>query len=347
LKMPVEDAELAYGIPERQVTQLELKNPGPACTIDEAGDREQEIYRAALNYVKELLGNDVGGAFEAMSKEGRKALTRDQLATAARVLQEFKPQHINVQHWYVIELGSKTGASPIEDEPLERVVCGNNPEKPDGWVSVAVTNDPEQAYVVFSADSTNHELALTAWLVRQGNQWMVYGFSFSLATLGSKGPIELWEQARAERRRGHQLNGVLLFGAAEDLVDRGSYFTLGIQSKILQDAPTFVKPPELQGMPPYLWRTSQRTWKVLNVSLTASAGKIFVMISHEVEPWQSDDQVDSWNKALLFYFKSRFPEYSEVFAGLVANAYEQGTKRQYRTVDDNLRSPDDHLVAGR
>jgi hypothetical protein len=195
LKMPVEDAELAYGIPERQVTQLERKNPGPACTIDEAGDREQEIYRAALNYVKELLGNDVGGAFEAMSKEGRKALTRDQLATAARVLQEFKPQHINVQHWYVIELGSKTGASPIENEPLERVVCGNSPEKPDGWVSVAVTNDPEQAHVVFSADSTNHELALTAWLVRQGNQWMVYGFSFSLATLGSKGPIELWEQA--------------------------------------------------------------------------------------------------------------------------------------------------------
>ena len=86
---------------------------------------------------------------------------------------------------------------------------------------------------------------------------------------------------------------------------------------------------------------------MLNVSLTASAGKIFVMISHEVEPWQSDDQVDSWNKALLFYFKSRFPEYSEVFAGLVANAYEQGTKRQYRTVDDNLRSPHDHLVAGR
>ena len=51
----------------------------------------------------------------------------------------------------------------------------------------------------------------------------------------------------AERRRGHQLNGVLLFGAAEDLVDRGSYFTLGIQSKILQDAPTFVKPPEATG----------------------------------------------------------------------------------------------------
>src|SRR6266478_5379678 len=131
--MPVEDAELAYGIPERQVTRLERKSPGPACTMDEAGDREQEIDGAALNYVKELLGNDPGAAFEAMSKEGRKALTRDQLATAARVLQEFKPQHINVQHWYVIELGSKTGtfqssgASPIEAEPLERVVCGNSP----------------------------------------------------------------------------------------------------------------------------------------------------------------------------------------------------------------------------
>src|SRR6266852_4455469 len=37
----------------------------------------------------------------------------------------------------------------------------------------------------------------------------------------------------------------------------------------------------------------------------------------------------------LTYFKTRFPEYSEVFAGLVATAYERGTKRSNSTVDDD------------
>jgi hypothetical protein len=82
-----------------------------------------------------------------------------------------------------------------------------------------------------------------------------------------------------------------------------------------------------------LWKSANNTWKVLSVSPTAVAGKIYVIIVHEVHPWQTDAQVDGWNKELLTWFKRRFPEYSGVFAGLVARARESGTNRGYGTVE--------------
>ena len=73
--------------------------------------------------------------------------------------------------------------------------------------------------------------------------------------------------------------------------------------------------------------------KVMNVGPVAIGGKIYVAITHEVSPWQSDQQVDGWNKNLINYFKHRFPEYSGVFAGLVVRAKERGTNRGFGTVD--------------
>jgi hypothetical protein len=72
----------------------------------------------------------------------------------------------------------------------------------------------------------------------------------------------------------------------------------------------------------------------MNVGPIAIAGKMYILIVHQVSPWQSDAQVDGWNKELLSYFKRRFPEYSDVFSGLVARAIEQGTSRGFGTVEE-------------
>jgi hypothetical protein len=61
--------------------------------------------------------------------------------------------------------------------------------------------------------------------------------------------------------------------------------------------------------------------------------KIYVMISHQVASWQTESQLDGWNRELLAYFKSRFLECPGAFAGLVARAAEQGGTRGYGTVD--------------
>ena len=120
---------------------------------------------------------------------------------------------------------------------------------------------------------------------------------------------------------------------------------MGIKAKILHVAPIFLKPHYVAGLPPYMWRSNQTTWKVVSVGVSSEGKKLYIVISHEVGPWQFDEQVGGWNKALLAYFKVRYPEYAGVFAGVVATAYEKGTKRSYRTVDDGLQPSAPSLVA--
>lgn len=72
---------------------------------------------------------------------------------------------------------------------------------------------------------------------------------------------------------------------------------------------------------------------MLNVGPIAVGGKIYVMILQEIQRWQTDSQIDGWNRELLADFKKRFPEYSVVFAGLVVRARESGTSRGYGTIE--------------
>jgi hypothetical protein len=144
--------------------------------------------------------------------------------------------------------------------------------------------------------------------------------------------MQLWEAARRQNQRGHKLNAALLYAAAGQTADRGPNFQMGITKSIAEDMSRLDGPTEVQGQPPFLWKVGTRTWRVLNVSSIAVGGKIYVVISHEVASWQAESQVDGRNRELLAYFKSRFPECPEAFAGLVARATEQGGNRGYGTV---------------
>lgn len=77
---------------------------------------------------------------------------------------------------------------------------------------------------------------------------------------------------------------------------------------------------------------------MINLAPTAIGGKLYIVITHEVSPWQSNEQVDGRNKQLLTYFKRRFPEYTDTFAGLVARATERAGNRGYGTVDETSSS---------
>jgi hypothetical protein len=109
---------------------------------------------------------------------------------------------------------------------------------------------------------------------------------------------------------------------------------LGIAETINEDMTHLVAPREIQGPPPFSWREGEKSWKILSVGPIAVGGKIYVTISHEVSQIQTESEVDGWNKDLLSYFKNRFPEYSDVFSGVVVRAHERGSSRGYGTVEE-------------
>jgi len=299
-----------------------------SCAEDEHIETEKKktIDAVAMNFIQAILGSSTSAAFDFMLKAGQAETTRQQMdGTAAAIIRQFQPKNVALQHTYLIGLKGKSPG---------RVVCATDLSKPDSWESLAVDNIPEQAHVLLSADTINNKLAFAVWLVPEQGEWKVQSFRLNVSTLADKDSLQLWELARAQQARQHSFNAALLYAAAAQTADRGPNFQLGIAQSISEEMSKLTVPAEIKGQPPFFWKSSEARYKVASVGPIAVAGKIYVSIVHEVSPWQSNEQVDGWNRELLTYFKHRFPEYSDVFAGLVARATERGTSRGYGTVEE-------------
>jgi hypothetical protein len=320
------------GVLALSITQASCQAPFvSSCAEDAHLDTiaRNAIDSAAMNFVQTMLGPNPAAAFDLFSKDGQVGTNRQQLeGVAATILRPYDPKNVTVEHTYVITL---KGNSP------GRVVCSSDLSQPNGWESLAVKSVSQQAHVSLSADTRNNKLAFVAWLVSEQNAWRVQSFWVNVSALADKGSIQLWELARAQQTRGHTFNAALLYAAARQTANRGPNFQLGIAQSIADDMSKLTVPTEIQGQPPFVWGSGENTYKVTNVGPIAVGGKIYVTIAHEVPPSRSDKQMDAVNRELIGHFKHRFPEYSDVFAGIVARAIERGSTRGYGTVDE---SPD-------
>ena len=302
-----------------------------------AAPKRQSIDGAAGKFIQTLFGSSPAAAFDAMSTEGRRVTSRDEVAALANaVIQLFftDPQHARVGDPAIARIQNTYLLTPRGKSP-GRLICSSNLSKPEYTASMVAADLPEQAYVIASTRGINNDITLTLWLVPEQNQWRVQGVWSNASTMVDKDSVQLRELARNEASRGHAFNAALLLTAAGQLAARGPDFESGILQAISTDLSELVVPADVKGQPPFLWKDANRTWKVINVGPIAIGGKIYVMIVHEVERWQTDSQVDGWNRELLADFKKRFPEYSAVFAGLVARARESGTNRGYGTVEES------------
>lgn len=288
--------------------------------------KRQAIQSVANELLDKLLGPTPDAAFEMLSGEGKANTTPQQLKSqAVAIVRLFEPKNVAHQHTYLIELKGKSPG---------RVVCGTDFSKPDGWESLEAASVSEQAHVVMSAEARNNQLAFTLWLVPEQKTWKVQGFWANVATLADKDSMQLWQLGRAQEAKGHSFNAAILYTAAAQVANRGPNFQMGITQSISQDLSKLTIPSEIQGPPPFSWKNGDKTYKINGVGPIAVGGKIYLTIAQEVQPWGADEEVDGWNKELLSYFKSRFPEYSDAFAGLVARATERGGTRGYGTVEE-------------
>lgn len=285
---------------------------------------------AAMAFAGLLLGPNPSAAYDLFSKEGQQGTTREQIATDGQTfIRQFEPKNLSVRHTYLMNLFGKSPG---------RIVCGTDFTKPDGWESVGAADIPEQGHVLLSADVTNAHAAIAVWLVPENNNWKVQSFWLNISSLGDKDSTQLWELANVQKARGHNFNAVMLYVAASQTANRGPNFQMGITQRISEDSADLVIPADLKGQPPFLWKSGDTIFKVLSYGPVAIGGKDYIFVVHEVAPWETDGQVDGWNKQLLSYFKQRFPEYSEIFAGIVVRAKERGTNRLYGTVEETPSS---------
>jgi len=222
--------------------------------------------------------------------------------------------------------------------PSVRVICGSL-ERPEDWESVAAKPIPEQAHLLFEAETRNNGWTFALWLIPEPD-WRIEYFHLTGSSIVGKTAHDIWNLARGEQQLNHNFNAEILYQAALQLVYRGPNFQLGIQEEIKKEASKLQVPIELQGQAPFTWHFGGHTFRILNVGPIGVGGKVYLMINHEISPWDADQEADQQNRALISDFARSIPEYRNVFAGLVVGAIERGGHRGFRTIDENTAQPE-------
>ena len=146
---------------------------------------------------------------------------------------------------------------------------------------------------------------------------------------------DLWAAAQAEQHKNHNFNAFILGVTALQFADRGPHFHLGIQSEIGKGLNEMHRPETLQGNPPFNWKLGDQSFKILNVGPIGVGGKIYLTIRQEIAVASDDKEYDRQNHVLITAFAKAFPEYKDVFSGLVIEAVTSSNQNGFRTVQEN------------
>ena len=281
---------------------------------------------AAMQFVQTALSSNPAAAYASFTADARQDVSIENfVAMIQRGIQPMGPfKNLHVAHTYIPKVKGITHE--------QRVVCGDL-SSPEGWVAVSTKPGPEQGHVIAEGQTVNNTWAFVIWLLKEQGNWHVQYFQVAPATMVGNSAHDLREMARAERLRHHDFNACVLYAAALQFAERGPSFQLGIQPEIQKEMTQLQVPREIQGQPPFSWQFEKSSFRVSAVGPIGVGGKIYLNIEQEVSTWTGDKDADRKNRDLIEAFKKAFPEYLDVFAGLVVAAREQGGTRGFRTVD--------------
>ena len=291
-----------------------------------SAEHRATLDQAAMQLVQTVLSSDPTAAYSNFTADAKQNVSLENFT--AMIQQGIQPMgpytDLHVAHTYLAKV---TGGTQEQ-----RVVCGNV-SSPEGWVAVAAKPGPDQAHVIVESQTRNNTWAFVIWLLQEQGNWHVQYFQATIVAMVGKSAQDLLAMARTQLQRHHNFNACALYAAALQLSGRGPNLQLGIQPEIQKEMAQLEVPREIEGQPPFTWHFGKSSFKVLTVGPLGIGGNIYLNIEQEIAHWTDDKDADRENRELIATFKKSYPEYSDVFAGLVVAAREAGGPRGYRTID--------------
>lgn len=307
--------------------QLTLKGSASTCKQDTEipGNQLSAINDAALAFVRAALGSNPDKVYSKLSVEAQRTTSKKQFENYMRMgIDPFAPfADLRVTHTYL--------ANVLGQPQDNRMVCGVL-SQPEGWVSFRVSPSSKQAWVLINGKARNNAWTFAIWLVPVNGGWKVNSINAGASTLADQSAEQIWKVAQSEEQHHHLFNAFVLSNTALQLAQRGTLFEFGIASVIRKYLSSTPVPTFFQGKPPYEWQLGPDRYKVAHVSPLSIAGKIYLIIAYQARPWKNYGEVQQHDSKLIQDFASTLPEYSSVFAGIIAEAHEIGHNGGYRTV---------------
>ena len=305
-------------------------NSGVCLTDDEvpAEDRAS-AGNAALAIAKAIMAGDSATAYAGMTAETRAGLPAEKNAQFVQMVQRMLDGATvpTVSHVY---LADTAGSGPDA-----RAICGLI--SGDRWVSLEVKPGLRQAHVVVTAQTRNNTWEFSVWLLPEAGGWRAQYVNVNASAIVGHSVDDLLAMARRARDGGHVFNAAILYGATQQLMNRGPAFQLGVVQTVNDDLAHFTLPPELQGQPPFVWTMGSKSYTVSQAGAMGIAGQIGLAFALPQTSWADDAQIDARNHEFLDAFRAAHPDYAESFSFLVARAMKPDNSGGFGTVYDNKK----------
>jgi hypothetical protein len=133
------------------------------------------------------------------------------------------------------------------------------------------------------------------------------------------------EQARAYKAKGQNRNAWFYYQAARDLLAPVPFMGTP-RLDTLMDEQQQVGPAELPYEKPLTLAAAGRTFRITNVFAVPADQGLLLVVKYEAENVADAAKTDAANQALSRAFLTRYPEYRQGFAGIVARAVEPSGK---------------------
>lgn len=300
------------------------------CSIDSEipASERAAIDQAATKFVQDLTGTNADAAYAAMTPDAKKKMTAQKFTVMAHErIQPAGPfQEIHVARTYLVKVASKGERTTV--------VCGD-PSKPEQMANVAPKMIPRQAYTLVDTKAGGESWAFTLWLIPEQTAWHIQNFQLGAETLGGRSAGDLAKLAKQEEDKHHDFNAYMLYAMALQLSWRGPDLEPNAHMEIQRDMQAVQKPKDLREQPGFNWETHSSAFKVVGMGPVQAEGKLYLRIGQELAPWNNDKEADQKNRELAAAFAKIYPEYREVFGGLVVEAYARGSSLTHRTLIPN------------
>jgi hypothetical protein len=292
--------------------------------------KKSAIAATTLEFMGAVLSGDVDAAYNHFSDAAKANTPRDQFQA---VLQGFKPagpfHSLRVERIMTVTgWGDNSQSNGI-------AICSKDAAHPENGTTVAIQKTQEQAYALVTAQGQGPPETWVAavWLIPKAEKWEVHSFHATIGTVSGQGPERYLAMARTEKEHGHLLNAGMLYSDAASIAERGPFYRLGIADVIQREAQQITLPAELRREAPLTGPAG--SFNLLHMNTIPLQGKLYLIVAYETDQWKTRNEIEGKNLALLTTFARRFPEYSDVFGGLVAEATVRAGTNGWRTVKDN------------
>jgi hypothetical protein len=302
-----------------------LPQPAKTCLVDNAipGDQRAAIEATGMGFVRAILDGRADDAYATFTTAMKSQLPAEQFAQmVAGARKSYQAvQGLHASHVYLV-----TDPAGGADKT---VTCGAV-GLPEEYVSVAVEPVALQAHLLIEGDIAGNNFTFVLWLIHD-QDWQVQNIYLGMTAMIGKSAADLWRMGRQQNQRHHSFDAALLYGAADNLAERGPDLELAIRPQLRAEMAKLEPPRALQGKTTLTWHLGDRTYTILAVGPVGIRQKLYLMINWQTTSWKDDQEVEARSKRLMTDFARVFPEYADVFAGVIMSAVEKESGRGYRS----------------